>query len=137
MRATEIMISDYLSYKGQIIKVASITKKKVGYHIKDNEYRMHYARLCECKPVFITPEILEKLGFSREPIDYVSAKCYTLSADKYKLTLTIADYGKYKRLLLNVDSVDAECFNIKCNYLHQLQHALKLCGIEKEIKLEG
>ena len=136
MRATEIMISDYLSYEGQIIKVASITKKKVGYHIKDNEYRMHYARLCECKPVFITPEILEKLGFSSEgSTACVHAKCYTLSADKYKLTLTIADYGKYKRLLLNVDSVDAECFNIKCNYLHQLQHALKLCGISIKIEL--
>jgi hypothetical protein len=129
------MISDYLSYKGHIIKIASITKKKAGYHIKENECRMHYARLCDCKPILITPEMLEKLGFSKTPIDYVSAKCYTLSADKYKLTLFIEDYGKYKRWLLNVESVDANCSNVKCNYLHLLQHTLRLCGISIEIEL--
>lgn len=75
MNANEIMIEDYLSYEGQIIKIASITKKKVGYHIKDNEHRMHYARLCECKPVFITPEILEKNGFKPNPQGSYSIGC--------------------------------------------------------------
>lgn len=33
-------------------------------------------------------------------------------------------------------SSDKGCrVRIECNYVHQLQHALRLCGIEKEIEL--
>ena len=120
MRATDLMIGDWVKCGRRYMKVTQLAEDMDCDDID---------------PIIITPEILEKLGFSREPIDYVSAKCYTLSVDKYKLTLTIEDYGKYKRMLLNVDSADAKFFNINHNYLHQLQHALRLCGIEKEIEL--
>lgn len=88
----------------------------------------------ELKPVPLTPEILEKNGFRKSVSPPgIHAKCYELDNKKDRYNLTIADYNKYKRLLLNVDSEDSECFNIKCNYVHELQHALHLCGIEKEI----
>jgi hypothetical protein len=124
MRVNEIMISDYLSYEGQIIKVASITKKKVGYHIKDNEYRMHYARLCECEPVFITPEILEKLGFEKWDDGWYIY-------DYENTGIEIAWAGTI--LKINGEYVNLELPAVM--YLHQLQHALRFCGISIKIEL--
>ena len=90
----------------------------------------------EIRPIEITPEILEKNGFTKStPPPGIHARCYELNNKKDKYNLTIADYNKYKRLLLDIDSEDSECFNIKCDYVHELQHALHLCGIEKEIIL--
>ena len=89
------------------------------------------------EPIPITPEILEKIGFRKSiSPSCIHAKCYELEDKDKKYRLTIANYNKYKRLLLNIDSEDAECFNIKCDYVHQLQHALRLCGITKEIEIE-
>jgi hypothetical protein len=127
MRATDLMISDYISYKGQIIKIVSITKKKVGYHTKANECRMHYARLCECKPIPITPEILENNGFVGElcsiGIDYVS--------EEYKLRIICKTNDVGWTIYAN-----HFCLDKKDVFVHELQHALRLYGIKKEIKLE-
>ena len=85
----------------------------------------------------LTPEILEKNGFRKSVSPPgIHAKCYEIDNKDEKYCLTIANYNKYKRLLLDIDSEDSECFNIKCDYVHQLQHALRLCGIKKEIVLQ-
>lgn len=90
----------------------------------------------DIRPIPLTTEILEKNGFKKSVSPPgIHAKCYELNNKDKKYHLTIANYNKYKRLLLDVDSEDSECFNIKCDYVHELQHALKLCGIEKKIIL--
>ena len=138
MKANEIMISDYLSYKGQIIKVASITKKKVGYHIKDGEHRMHYARLCECKPIFITPEILEKNDFLANkhvyPYPYYE---YINKKDKLKIGFAFPQGNRtsYKEPWVYIDSERVFIENLPCMFFHQLQHILRHRGINHEIIL--
>ena len=128
MKASELMLSDYLFYKGEMrrIKVASITKKKVGYHIKDNENHMHYARLCDCKPISITTEILEKNGWvsmKNGSGDFILAS--QMVGNDATVTKTINGYA----MLHGV-------FNgLSIRYIHELQHALRLCRIEKEIIL--
>ena len=95
-----------------------------------------WCRIDDVEPIPLTPEILEKLGFRKSVSPPgIHAKCYEINNKDKKYCLTIANYNKYKRLLLNVDSEDSECFNIKCDYVHQLQRALKLCRIKKEIIL--
>ena len=127
MKATDLMISDYLSYKGQIIKIVSITKKKVGYHTKANECRMHYARLCDCKPIPITPEILEKNGW----------KSMNNGSGDFILTKPMAGNSATITKTINGYEMSHGAFNgLGVHYVHQLQHALKLSGIEKVIKLE-
>lgn len=65
---------------------------------------------CNCKPVSLTGEILKKNG----------------------LEVKVGPGGKYQLTIEGVScGVD---FNI-IQYVHELQHALKLCGIEKEIIL--
>lgn len=129
LRILDLMIGDWLYYKGQFnafpFKVESITKEKVGYHAESNDHRLYYIRLGECKPIPLTPEILKKNGFKKYD-------------ELYRLDITEGTF-------VNVDfkskepfvSVHNTCYRATpiCRYLHQLQHALRLCGIEKEITL--
>lgn len=132
MKANELMIGDwvYNIHNRQNEQVEEIGSGLVMLSYNDlYEYD-------EIEPIPLTHEILEKNGFTKStPPPGIHAKCYELDNKKDRYNLTIADYNKYKRLLLNVDSEDSECFNIKCDYVHELQHALRLCKIEKEIEL--
>ena len=138
MKANEIQIGDWLYYKGQFnafpFKVESITKKKVGYHAEPNEHRMHYLRLSECKPIPLTPEILEKNGFEKVYDKYklpnyrIKWKSYT---DFYFTVFTGVD-GYWNPIGLNVITGGIPA---TVDYVHQLQNALRLCGIKKEIVL--
>ena len=78
---------------------------------------------CEyLSPIPITPEILEKNGFTRDA-DGMN------DIDEISVEITYGEWqrvdGRHKYL--------GEARIIK--YVHELQHALLLCGIEKEIVL--
>ena len=93
----------------------------------------------EILPIPITPEILEKNGFKRKE----KGKSYTeyVSGDEHSIIALVF----YKESIYNVDTVlDCELgfvggldriHHCHIKYVHQLQHALKLCGINKNINL--
>ena len=101
----------------------------------DSENGSHWCNIGKVEPIPITPEILEKNGFTQcEPQGYNlyvkdknGAGLYNIlwQGESYNYDLEIAAYaypfGEFNKR------------NIK--YVHQLQHALRLCGIEKEIVL--
>ena len=128
MKANEIQIGDWLYYKGPFnafpFKVESITKKKVGYHAEPNEHRMHYLRLSECKPIPLVPDILEKNGIKADDIP-----CTFYGYNDYYFEITIED----DEICQSVNYAEYTIF--KFEYVHQLQHALRLYGVNKEIEL--
>ena len=133
MKANELMIEDWV-YNKNIDKPMQVYPMMFSQMFRrtPNATTEDY----NIFPIPLTPEILEKNGFTKStPPPGIHARCYELDNKKDKYHLTIADYNKYKRLLLNVDSKDSECFNIKCDYVHEFQHALRLCGIDKTIEL--
>lgn len=131
MEAKDLMIEDWLLDGHVYAQVTSITCDGI---IETTHNALSNIELVE--PIPLNSEILEKNGFIKStPPPGIHARCYELDNKKDRYNLTIADYNKYKRLLLDVDSEDSECFNIKCDYVHELQHALRLCEIEKEIVL--
>ena len=128
MEAKELMIGDWLFYRGQFnafpFKVEQITKRKVGYHAEPNEGRLHYIILSECKPIPITPEFLERNGFEK-----VQSLYYLKSLNK--VYICYIEYNIANNCLFINDGL----IPMPITYVHQLQHALKLCGIEKEITI--
>lgn len=80
------------------------------------------------EPIPLTPEILEKNGFTLK------------EEEKGIYGVTIAPYYTRDDVPFEV-FCDGEPFAIwfkepvNIKYVHQLQHALRLCGIEKEITL--
>lgn len=89
-------------------------------------------------PSPLTPEIMEKNGW-KDISDHTLKGCETFRLHieqrsfDYTLTLKMRDYFR-------LDSYDDRVYtlcevNFGFNYVHELQHALRLCGIEKEIEL--
>ena len=76
-----------------------------------------------CLPIPLTPEILEKNGFK-------DAQFYSelLWNDAFQI---ISDCSTLSIRCKNSDL----SLNIPCDEVHELQHALKLCGIDKTIEL--
>jgi hypothetical protein len=139
MNVEELMFGNYvyLDYPDGhrvIMRVTGIIGNTVHGISSDNSLRGGDAGMV--KPIPLTTEILESIGFSKStPPPGIHARCYDIDNKKDRYHLTIADYNKYKRLLLDVDSEDSECFNIKCDYVHELQLALVVCKIKKTITL--
>ena len=138
MKSSELMIGDYIMFDGCSCIIEEISSKGwLHMMYADSKVRVNLSSdfiLDFIEGIPLTPEILEKNGFNKSVSPPgIHAKCYEYDNPKEKYNLTIADYNKYKRLLLNIDSEDSECFNIKCDYVHQLQHALRLCKIDKQI----
>ena len=82
----------------------------------------------EIEPIPLTPEILEKIGFETQPnIGYI--------IDDWDGTQIIYDSWNHNlRIIKNYKiCLDVETFDDIA--VHELQHALKLCEIEREIKL--
>jgi hypothetical protein len=123
MKARELQIGDLLYYKGKFnafpFKVESITKKKVGYHAEPNEHRMYYLSLSDCEPILLTPEILEKNGFS----------------DDYRLDDLSYAQCRGDVIGIHISGKNGCMDEMYFNYVHEVQHALRLCGINKNIEL--
>lgn len=136
MKATEIQIGDWVKYTNPpYIKVASITKRKIGYHIKDDEPRMHYVRLCEVEPIPLTAEILKKNGFE-ESERFRSTTFRLFVKDCFVVIDSFHDnkVGRYN-WAIGVHSCYTGYQCAMIHYVHELQHALRLYGIDKEIEL--
>lgn len=124
MKANELMIGDYVLFSGELKQVKSIVVSDNGV-----ERIYVYGNTCQVstinayiQPIPLTPEILEKNGWEERPTGYVF---YT-------------NGKRYDNSLWYIFSSNTFVFNnaeFQINYVHQLQHALKLCGIEKTIEL--
>lgn len=84
----------------------------------------------EIYPIPLTLEILEKNGILYEKQSYY----YVIKDDK-DLECTYYIYQTVQKdWVIGVDTGAYECSVFaRIKYVHQLQHALKLCGIDKEI----
>lgn len=110
----------------EIIAVSDDTQYML---IEDNEELHNY------EPIPITPEILEKNGFERG--EYSEIRVYN------EWEIGEWDNPPYVSVKLDIDRQVIRVTNRgrdmfiadKEVYVHQLQHALRLAGVEKEIEL--
>lgn len=122
MKARDLMMGDYISVKpsGMPIKVAAVHHKKVAYHAIIS--KLIWVRESLLEPIPLTSEILEKNDWEERPTGYV----FYTDGKRYDNSLWYI-FGS------NTFVVNTAEFQIK--YIHELQHALRLCGIKKEIIL--
>lgn len=124
LRATDLMIGDWVKLsKGNWSK-----NRQVG--LTDIEMIAESVYLAE--PIPLTPEILEKNGFVKVIDRYIKdTEEWKLCCDKIRITINpFTGYAlAYKGAWLPVLN------NLYFKNVHELQRALKLCGINKEITL--
>lgn len=143
MKANELQIGDLVFVGGIPRKVCSITKKKIGYHREEYASRLFYARMYEVFPIHLTAEILEKNGFDsktflsdewdKEVYFREFPGCVLEPNDDGKYTFgTICYWNKQAPDGSPEDWGAAYESRIKgLYYVHELQHALRLCGLTK------
>lgn len=130
VRYSDLMLGDYVLVNGIPRRVEAITKKKIGYHIEpQRDKRLYYARFREVKPIEVTRELLGRLGIPvEEPIDDAQPR----------FRIEVIDDGSGDDIfcigLQNVHEDDYDVVFDVC-YLHQLQRAFKILGIEKEFQV--
>lgn len=145
IKATELMIGDYVLVSGTPRRVESITKKKIGYHINpQTDKRLYYARLHDVESIEITEEMLEKNGFDKKGMRTIYFLEGELPDDFiWKITLDLR-YGVVDAILWKRiqprdstydDLVTQRTVFVKSLYFHQLQQACRMCGIKIDWKL--
>ena len=136
MKANELMIGDYLYWgKDKIVEVQMLRKygdnfgidvvynDSVNLYFSTDNDDIYFYSINDLKPIPLTPEILEKNGFVYDLEDKLFEDIYP------RISMLYAQY----RLVENYSINYGEMSEIK--YVHQLQHALRQCGIDKEIVL--
>lgn len=138
MKTTELMIGDWVTFEGEPLKVQHVYNNGYDDVVAETmeEFLDEDGVICEeikdvplvnCSPIPLTPEILEKNGFG-----------FVKSSDRDTVW---NGQWIYEDLELGTCCLNREgnwpCFinmddlNIKCEYVHQLQHVLRLCGLNE------
>ena len=124
MNANELMIGDWVHYRGTNIRVTSLYDKGGSNEIGWGDKESTWVNGRTVEPIPLTPEILERNGFERSRVfvewKYVNDDIYIL-------------WKPFPWIKILNDNVQVL---FPCEYVHELQHALRLCGVEKDIKLE-
>ena len=134
MKATDLMIGDWVKIKGHL------DYDKVQEIAKDENMQWYISFACsatlfrayEFEPIPLAPEILEKNGFEMFKYDgWVHYyRIFGNSAIPFVLHSMIGGEMLSQEVDIFSTSTDTNC-GIEINYVHELQHALRLCGLNK------
>ena len=118
MKAADLMIGDWV---GRVFDDKRIIEdyRQVDW-IRTGEIGMRYCKVWSIgciEPIPLTPEILEKNGWKE-----------TEYWHEYKDGNTIIQCSLHKIWGI-INEIEIEHF--KCEYVHQLQHLLRLCGLDE------
>lgn len=140
MKAKDLMIGDWVNYQDddKIVpkQVSEITDfKQLQLHDKEN-WIIVGEKYCE--PIPLTAEILENNGFINYDFEHIAGQHkWSWWRDTGTLvSLWCRELNDDPRdgWMIRIESSDATCC-FRVESIHEMQHALRLCGIEKEIIL--
>ena len=116
MKPTDLMIGDWVRIKGHL------DYDKVQEIARDENMQWYISFACSAtlfraykfEPVLLTPEILEKNGWERNGIFMEKRIDENTHLSWTDICGSVLSQGNY--------------YMCDCNYVHTLQHALRLCG---------
>lgn len=134
MKAVDLMIGDWVKIKGHL------DYDKVQEIARDESMQWYISFACsatlfrayEFEPVPLTPEILEKNGFEMFKYDgWVHYyRIFGNGAIPFVLHSIIGGEMLSQEVDIFSTSTNTNC-GIDVNYVHELQHALRLCGLNE------
>lgn len=136
MKAEELMIGDLVKFPHGIDKVCDLPYVEgkgicASFAASATLFPVPVEAL---EPIPLTSEILEKNGFRKLNNQYylTLSKIY----DTWEIIIDVYNGFYYLNVDQDRDDVDQGGIrDLKIFKVHELQHALRLCGIEKEIVL--
>lgn len=135
MKANELMLGDLVLYEYNserfTARVKEIYTETVRVEEINGEYEIIGISIEDIYPIELTQEILEKNGFKWENGPY-SRWCH---AQVERMIITLYRSDTFYSITIHTDDYLPVLNNIQLHSVHELQHALRLCGIDKEIEL--
>ena len=137
MKATDLQIGDWVVYNGDVeysnpIKIEGMDIATGMCITSDRDD----AGFDGVDPIPLTVEILKKNGFKKQ---YGNDWCYYKYKDddtsKESLYYILYDIDSLYLEIAAFTNASGEYNRMGVCYVHELQHILKLCGIDKEIEL--
>lgn len=128
MDIKDLMIGDWVKVNGKIVKVTDVFADGIGYNLQIGPVIYEITvKIDNIHPIPITPKILKKNGFKKRDMYYVLKvkEGFELMYYPYLGAFRYEYRGK-ELLFKSLNGI---------NYVHLLQHILRLCAIEKEIEL--
>ena len=120
MKTEELMVGDWYYWEAE--------GKLYPYQVKPEDFVK--GEIPNFQPVPLTSEILKKNGFQ---FDKIAEGFYLKLDTKYIIAYFLSD--SETQIFINTFINKDVCLNTTIRYVHELQHALKLCKIDKEIVL--
>ena len=124
MKPTDLMIGDWVLWKNRYVQVVRISG--IVYSFGHIDILLAYCNdvgdgiathdISKISPILLTPEILEKNGWK-----------YTTYCHEYRDDKNIIQ-SRLPYMVGRINGIDIE--NFKCEYVHQYQHLLRLCGLD-------
>lgn len=132
MKPSELQIGDWVYYKGKEqmpCRVISIIGNGIRFDNGTPQYWM--SDVGNFTPISLTSEILTSNGFNCEEI----IQSHWISEDgRILLRNDESIINSNNKWSVHVDNEDMQTIGyFEITYVHQLQQALRLCGIEKDI----
>ena len=125
MKPTDLMILDWVLWKNKYVQVVSTSA--IVYSFGQIDVRLAYCNddgdgierhdISKISPIPLTPEILEKNGWKE------TACWHEYQNGKNTIQCCLPDM----RGIIN----EIEIEHFECKYVHQLQHLLRLCGLDE------
>lgn len=149
MNANELMLWDwvYVPHRGKASHYGKVTALLSSGAV-ETEINGSLALSSSVEPIPLAPEILEKNGFVKNDENDLSITCHLLIPTGYEAHSYTIQITFYKEPICGVGVLfkvwgwippyngginDIHLCSVK--YVHEVQHALRLCGIEKKIIL--
>lgn len=132
MKPEELMLEDWVYVNGNYPhRVYSLDKDAQRIDI--------FSRECDIKPIPLTSKMLKDNDFHEE---YPNSSMYRLNLDNH-IVVAVGLYDPY-HINISEEYYTSEGMSggdlltllrpdAKCLYVHELQHAMRMCGINKEI----
>lgn len=129
MRADQLMIGDWVKTNDLYKAIKDVKVRAISQYSVQDETTSQWIDCQHIQPIPLTKDILEKNGF----VEDRKIKCYTYEEEKTlkRLIQNFTHFGDFDCHIVS-KNFDAD---MRLSYVHELQHALKLCGIDKQIIL--
>ena len=140
MKANELMVDDWVLWKDKPVQIARVSGVVYSFghidvtlaHCGNGVLETHDIK--SISPIPLTPEILEKNGFKRDM--FYGEWQFDLDTFPFNFPFSVVQ-RKNNSWYLGREEVgiahNREIIDI--SYVHELQHALRLCGVDKTIEL--
>ena len=139
MNCKDLTIGDFVKHDGTIKIVDAVYLYSVSVHDQSEEWSISEAKtysIDDIEPIELTEDILVKNGFHRSPRWHY---CEITTDDGFKIYVQLGCGGTIDYVSItkhNSDLMERGIdVTVSIHYFHELQHLLRLCGVEKELTI--